>query len=188
MRKGRWDCSRWLARCDVSELPETRTSVAPASAQSGQDALRLSVVLSVLSSSACTADDTGKVCQPLRRVSTVFSARRMSSWGRDGRPLARRRCWKSRIVTLARLRLVLAKRRKSQTLACSTRDRSPASLERTKFTTPWDSPERQRQKERVRTISTHNYGIRLVSCRASVSMSYRKLWSLIGWHELLNIV
>lgn len=51
------------------------------------------------------------------------------------------------MVTLARVRLPFGSRRKSQTLACSTKDISPPSLEMRKLTKPGASPVGQEEKE-----------------------------------------
>lgn len=134
-RKGRWDCSC----CFLSKLLDIRKSVAPALAHRGQETRRLSTASSTFSSIACTAANTEKVCQPLRCVCTLFSTRKVSSYG-DGLS-GRARCWKRRIVTLVRLLLLFARRRKSQTLACSSRERAPSSFDRTKFTVPGELPE-----------------------------------------------
>lgn len=67
----------------------------------------------------------------------LFSTRKVSCGeGLLGRVL----CWKRRTLTLVRLRLVFARRRKSQMLACFTRERAPPSFDRMKFTVPGASP------------------------------------------------
>ncbi|KAL7887625.1 hypothetical protein AOLI_G00053460 [Acnodon oligacanthus] len=133
IRKGRCDCSR-------SPPPGfNRIGVARASAHIGQEMRSFRALLPPCSSRDCTLAATGKVCQPLRRVSTAFSA---TSFSPDPGS-----CSRSRMVTLVRVRLPFGSRRKSHTLACSTRDISSPSLEMRKFIRPGPSPEERTEEQ-----------------------------------------